>query len=162
MSTITIDEALRMLADDLARRQRDLDPAAMWHPSPETLRASSLGRDLALIARIADGGNIADRDETFAAIQHVYEFCCAPSPLAGTRYTIPAAFRASPLGQMLKTARARLYGLADLVTVSQAAQMLGVSRQHVYDLIARGELSPIGDTWHQRLSRADVERLRER
>lgn len=46
-----------------------------------------------------------------------------------------------------------------LIRTGQAAEILGVSRQHVVDLVNRGTLSAQAPGQHRRLDRAEVERL---
>lgn len=52
-----------------------------------------------------------------------------------------------------------------LVTLTEAADILGVARSHVYRLIHRGKLTPMRDPLHAKggpawLERATVERVR--
>ena len=46
-----------------------------------------------------------------------------------------------------------------LIRTGEAAEILGVSRQHVVNLVNRGDLSSHGPGSHRRLDRAEVERL---
>lgn len=45
------------------------------------------------------------------------------------------------------------------IRTGEAAELLGVSRQHVVDLVERGTLSALRPGRHRRLDRAEVERL---
>lgn len=49
----------------------------------------------------------------------------------------------------------------DLVTLSEAAKMLGVSRPTVYNFIAKYQLHPIVIGRNRYLLRSEVERLKE-
>lgn len=52
--------------------------------------------------------------------------------------------------------------LEDLINLSQAAEILGVSRPTVYDFIGRGELEPVRIADRQYLVKGDVEDLKRR
>ena len=50
----------------------------------------------------------------------------------------------------------------DLINLTQAAETLGVSRPTVYDLIRKGELTPVEIAGLQYLDRGEVEGLKRR
>jgi excisionase family DNA binding protein len=50
-------------------------------------------------------------------------------------------------------------GMDTFIRTGRAAQILGVSRQHVVDLVIRGVLTAHGPGTHRRLEAAEVERL---
>jgi len=50
----------------------------------------------------------------------------------------------------------------DLINITQAAEMLGVSRPTIYELIRRGELTPVEIAGLSYLDRGEVESLKQK
>jgi len=136
--------------------------------APDTLFNSALADQLAEIARMAAGELNAD-DEWIAGIvqegiQDLMERLFAPPGLGGA-YRIPAEFWETPLGAIIATAYFRIRG-DELITITEAAEALGVSTQAISNRIATGSLTAYRDPDEpnpqraRRVLRSEVEALR--
>lgn len=134
---------------------------------PEVLFNSVLADTLADIARVAAGqGELSEWDAgvTMEGIQDVMERLFA-SPLLAVYGPPPNEFWTTPLGQMVALALARVRG-DDLITITEAAAILGVTVQAVSNRITAGDLRAIPDPnepnpqKRNRVLRSEVEALR--
>lgn len=131
---------------------------------------SPLGQQLEGIARAACGLMEDDlegrnRGVTYESIQDLCEQLFAP-PGLGSGGTIPESFWETPLGQM--TNRAWLFVQQDeMITQTEAAEILGLSVAAIGEKIKRGELRVILDDTEpnpqrrRRVSRRQVDDLHE-
>jgi hypothetical protein len=87
------------------------------------------------------------------------------APGMPTTYRIPREFWQTPLGEMVAVATARIRG-DDLITITEAAALLGVGTQAISNRIANGDLLAIPDPAEpnpqrrNRVLRSEVEALR--
>lgn len=83
-------------------------------------------------------------------------------PVGAEFYTVPRSFWEQPLGQMLALAKLRSLNPDDLVSIGQAANLLGVSRAVIYRWVDERALDWVRDDASGRnfVIREDVEALR--
>jgi len=135
---------------------------------PETvLYASALADQLAEIARMASGDiqpTEWNRGVVYEGIQDLMERLFS-SPLLGS-YEIPRAFWKTDLGAMVAAAFAKVQG-DELITISEAAGLLGITTQAISHRIGRGDIMAYPDITEpnpqkrQRVLRSDIEALRK-
>jgi hypothetical protein len=125
---------------------------------PGELAQGPLGQGLAAIAAAAEGEDV-DHAVLAETIQRVLETLFVP--LYGDVAAIPAGFYATPLGEMIAAAQARLYTAGDVMTAAAAARRLGMSRSNVTRLMNTGRLPYIRQDGIRRPLRAGVEALQE-
>lgn len=141
-------------------------PEGLQPVLPEVLVNSALADSLAEIARAADGeGPLPEQvaGEVQECIQDLCERLFSSPLLAG--YEIPEEFWETPLGAM--TARALFRARGDeLITITEAAELLGLTVSAVSQYLVRGQLTGYPDPWEpnparrRRVLRSDVERLK--
>jgi hypothetical protein len=136
------------------------------HLPDEGLMGSVLADTLGDIARTAAGEMPETRyGEVYEAIQSLMERLFASPTTLGT-YDIPEAFWATPLGAMVIRALFRVQG-DELITITEAAGILGVTTQTVSHHIARGSLAAYPDPAEpnpqkaRRVRRSAVEAMRQ-
>ncbi|MFA5636876.1 MAG: helix-turn-helix domain-containing protein [Anaerovoracaceae bacterium] len=138
------------------------------HVAPDVLHTNLLAQQLSDIARMAAGDwpdSQQARDVVMESIQDLMERLFA-APGMPTAYRIPREFWSTPLGQMVAHAMARVRG-DDLITITEAAAILGVGVSAISNRITAGDLIAIPDPnepnpqKRNRVLRSEVEALRE-
>jgi DNA-binding MarR family transcriptional regulator len=139
----------------------------------EDILTSALADQLGDIARAASG-ELAHSDDGWTegvlqeCVQDLMErLFAAPTGILLTTYQISDAFWDTPIGQMV--ARALLWLRGDeLITLSEAAELLGMSLPAVSQAVSsgrlRGYIDPDADgsnKGRRKVARSDVERLRK-
>lgn len=134
---------------------------------PDVLYTNVLAQELTDIARMAAGqwpDSQQARDVVMESIRDLMERLFA-APGMPENYRIPRELWSTPLGEMVALAMARIRG-DDLITITQAAGILGVTVQAISQRIARGDLLSIPDPnepnpqKRNRVLRSQVEALR--
>lgn len=138
------------------------------HTTGEKLYESGLGSVLRQIAAGAEGllpDDEATRGETHEACQQVAEWMWARPGMPGA-YHIPDEWWITPLGNLVW--RALLWSEGDeLLTVTQAAELAGVSVSAVSQWLMRGKLTTYRDLSEAnpqrqtRVRRSEIEKLRK-
>jgi hypothetical protein len=155
-----IDEMLQRIASHEKTRAQQAGVPTQDIPTVQDLRQSWLGQHLTQLAGIAESGLITmNKSEARTALEDVYAMLFM-GPV-DTYPRIPAFFSEAPLGQMLNRARARTLDLEEVVNVSEAAKIHGVSRAQIYLLIDTGLLHPIEMNGRLMIERRELEHLRE-
>lgn len=134
---------------------------------PDVLHTNLLAQQLGDIARMAADqwpDSQQARDVVMESIQDLCERLFA-APSIPAAYRIPAEFWGTPLGEMVAAAMARVHG-DDLITITEAAEILGVTTAAVSHRIAFGDLITVPDfnepnpQKRSRVLRSEVEALR--
>jgi excisionase family DNA binding protein len=156
----TIDRTLRLIFSQSHRYLLKLGQSVNT-PSVTELRNSPIGKDLARLASIAAGHDHADREETFRMVNSVLELLFWPA--GEDEYQAPRAFWEEPLGKLLSQAKLRSVDASELMSVGNAAQILGVTRPTIYRWMDDHTLNYVRDDLSGRtfVLRGDVETLRE-
>jgi len=96
-------------------------------------------------------------------VQYVYQYLFVPaySPRSTTTFLIPECFELDPISSLLHEVRLRLTPPSELLTIEQAADMLGIQRTMTYQWIEVGILHPlrVGPYKYQRCERWEVEQV---
>ncbi|MDQ3855824.1 MAG: DUF433 domain-containing protein [Chloroflexota bacterium] len=121
-----VEEALRLVYDRHHWLLSRLYPTTGLPVSLEQLREGPLGQDLSWLALIASGVERAGRDEVLGAIDSVLQLLFWPASPESS--AIPRSFWDQPLGQMLSLAKLRVFETTQLMSVGEAAALLGVTR----------------------------------
>jgi hypothetical protein len=138
------------------------------HVAPDVLHSNLLAQQLGDIARMAADqwpDSQQARDVVMESIQDLCERLFA-APGMPTTYRIPAEFWGTPLGEMMARALARVRG-DDLITITEAAEILGVGTAAISHRIASGDLTAIPDfneanpRKRNRVLRSEIEALRD-
>ncbi len=124
------EEALRLVYDRHHSLLSRLYPTTGMPFGLEQLREGPLGQDLARLARIASGAELAERQEVLGAIARVLQLLFWPASPEFS--SVPRSFWDQPLGQMLSLAKLRVFETSHLMSVGEAAALLGVTRVTVY------------------------------
>lgn len=156
----TIDDALRLIYTQHHRMMSRLYPAAVQSLTLEQLRSGPLGGDLARLAAIARGEVREAKERVLEAIDSVLQILFWPP--ASEDYTVPRSFWETDLGRMISMAKFRAYEPAELVSIGNAAQQLGVTRPTIYRWMDDRTLGYVRDEMSGRtfVVRQDVENLR--
>jgi excisionase family DNA binding protein len=125
-----VEEALRLVYDRHHWLLSGLYPTTRMPFSLERLREGPLGQDLARLALIASGGQRAERQEVLGAIARVLQLLFWSASLESS--AIPRSFWDQPLGQLLSLAKLRVFETKHLMSVGEAAALLGVTRVTVH------------------------------
>lgn len=96
----------------------------------ETLRDGPLGRDLQHLAAYAQGQVFEDSRLVRSTIDSVLEILFWPT--AADDYTVPRPFWDTDLGKLLSRAKLRAYAPNELISIDDAAQILGVTPPTIY------------------------------
>jgi excisionase family DNA binding protein len=125
----------------------------------EELRGGPLGRDLRRLADYALGRVHESTSLVLSAIDSVLQ--CLFWPPAAADFAVPREFWDTDLGKMLNRAKLRAYRHTDLISVTQAAKLLGITGTTVYRWMDDRALGWVRDdangrTW---IVRRDVEIL---
>lgn len=156
----TIDKWLRVVYSNHYRLMQRLQPEAIQHLTIEQLREGPLGQDLARLAALARGEVREEKDRVLEAIESVLQTLFWPP--AAEDYTVPRSFWETDLGRMISMAKFRAYEPAELVSIGNAAQQLGVTRPTIYRWMDDRTLGYVRDEMSGRtfVVRQDVENLR--
>jgi hypothetical protein len=160
-----IDHTLATVATELAGRLRDLTPQLLpgvARLSLDDLRASALGRNLALLAEVVDGEPSVPKSRIAAAIEAVEVALfvpLAPPAEGGWRPRPTAAVHDTPMGRLLKAARIRALDVSTAVFVSDTTRRLGLPKGYVTRLIQLGELHTVDVGGRKMLSHEEYQRL---
>lgn len=157
----TIDNALRLIYTQHHRLMSRLFPDAVQPLSIEQLRSGPLGRDLSRLAALARGEVREAKGRVVEAIDSVQQILFWPP--GAEDYTVPRSFWETDLGRMISMAKFRAYEPADLVSIGNAAQQLGVTRPTIYRWMDDRTLGYVRDEMSGRtfVVRQDVENLRQ-
>jgi excisionase family DNA binding protein len=168
-----IDALLRRLAQRLEGAFRDLSPRPQpfSHTTLE-LRQSHLAHILEEIVTTAsdpsaDSYPAGKRARIREHVQFVYQFLFTGlwSLSATQTFLIPEDFELDPMCELLHDVRLRLTDPSDLLTIEQAAELLGIQRPMAYQWIDEGILHPlrVGPHKYRRCERWEIDLvLRER
>jgi excisionase family DNA binding protein len=156
----TIDNALRLVYTQHHRLMSRLHPAAVQALNINELREGPLGSDLSRLAALARGEVREAKGRVLEAIESVLQILFWP-PYADD-YTVPRSFWETDLGRMISMAKFRAYEPAELVSIGNAAQQLGVTRPTIYRWMDDRTLGYVRDEMSGRtfVVREDVEGLR--
>jgi excisionase family DNA binding protein len=156
----TIDEALRIIYTHHYRLMSRLYPDAVQQFTLQQLRNGPVGRDLARLAALARGEVREAKDRVLEAIDSVLQLLFYPP--GAEDYTVPRSFWETDLGRMISMAKFRAYEPAELVSIGNAAQQLGVTRPTIYRWMDDKTLGYVRDEISGRtfVVREDIENLR--
>lgn len=129
--TAVIDQALQLV---LARIEELAPVVGYDHIRPLTLehmRQHTLAQTLRVIARYAEGYDLG-KGEILTHIASVGRLLY-PTPMSTSGYKFPPDFHKTPLGEMVHEALARQFPRESRVNVTEAREILGVSRQTLHD-----------------------------
>src|SRR3954471_8198533 len=135
-----IDSVLRLVAN----HHRAVGAAIgkrSFSPSLAELRQSPLGQDLRLLA-MAGYGDVS-RDQVQETVGRVTDLLLRP--LAAEGMVIPAWFWSSAIGRMVARAARARYGNDGLMSVTEAADRLGVAPALIVGWTTDGALAAIPD-----------------
>jgi excisionase family DNA binding protein len=107
-----------------------LDPDGFHELTLEELRGGPVGHDLQRLAAYAQGQVYDDRRLVRAAIDAVLQVLFWPA--AAEDYTVPRSFWDTDLGRLLSHAKLQTYKPNELVSLDEAARMLGVTTPTIY------------------------------
>jgi excisionase family DNA binding protein len=102
-----------------------------------------LGQDLRQIAQIASGAEVQQRETVLTLIEDLLQLFFWPA--ASDDYSVPRSFWDSELGRMLALTKFRSYQAKELMSISDAAKRLGVTRPVVYRWLEDRTLSYVRD-----------------
>jgi len=133
----------------------------------DVLYNSALADQLAEIARLAAGELSIEAAINLGVGESIQDLCerLFAAPGAGTAYRIPAEFWTSPIGAIVAKAHFALRG-DEMITITEAAELLGISLSAVSNRIDRGTLQSFRDPDEpnpqraRRVLRSHVERLK--
>jgi excisionase family DNA binding protein len=125
-----VDVGLGMLYSYHHRLISRLSPAAFEPLTVEQLRQGPVGQDLLRLGRIARGEIREPRVRVLETIDSILQLLFWPP--ATDDYRVPREFWDTELGQLLIRAKYRVYRPSELVSIGEAAQLLGVTRPMVY------------------------------
>src|SRR5258708_5125113 len=155
-----IDQVLQTVLAHL----KELAPALGYGPPPplnlEQMGESPLAKALRLIACYAEGYDLGEGD-TLPHIRYVGR-CLFAKPLGQQGYKFPTNFQKTPLGELISDAAARYFPRSQRITVSEARQILGVTRQTLHDWAQDGTLTPVYDQGQLTFLRQGVEQLQQK
>ena len=157
----SIDQTLRLVYSQEYREYIKLFGVEPESPSIEEIRAGPLGRDLLRLSRIARGDDECSPDDVYNIVDSVLELLFwAPG---NDYYQVPREFWDEPLGRMLSLSILQTLDPDDLMTVGEAAVLLGVTRPLVYRWMDERVLRSVRDTSAGQflVIRKDVESLLE-
>ena len=125
-----VDQALQLVYSHHHRLISQLHPAAFSPLTLDQLRNGPLGQDLLRLASLARGEIREPKERVLDAIDSVVQLLFWPA--AADDYSVPRSFWDTDLGRMLALAKYRAYDPAELVSIGNAAQQLGVTRPTIY------------------------------
>lgn len=156
----TIDKWLRVVYSNHHRLLSHLYPEANRPLTIEQLRSGPLGTDLARLSDLARGELREAKDHVLEAIDSVLQILFWPP--GSEDYSVPRSFWETDLGRMISMAKYRAYEPAELVSIGNAAQQLGVTRPTIYRWMDDRTLDYVRDEMSGRtfVVREGVENLR--
>lgn len=155
----TIDNALRVVYSHHHRLVTSLFPESERPLNIDELRRGRLGRDLALLAAIAQGEHSEPRQKVIERIDSVLQLLFWP-PMAND-YEVPRSFWETELGKLMSAAKYRAYQPSELMSIGGAAQKLGVTRPTIYRWMDQRQLGYVRDEMSGRtfVLQEDVDQL---
>jgi excisionase family DNA binding protein len=156
-----VDQALQLVYSHHHRLIFQLHPAAFSALTLEQLRQGPLGQDLIRLASLARGEIREPKERVLEAIESVVQLLFWPA--AADDYSVPRSFWDTDLGRMLALAKYRAYDPAELVSIGNAAQQLGVTRPTIYRWMDDRTLNYVRDDMSGRtfVVRRDIENLKQ-
>lgn len=156
-----MDDALLLVYSHHHRLMRRLHPDTVRKLEIEDLRAGPMGQDLDKLSAIAQGETREERERVLEAIESVLQMLFWPP--GSDAYQVPRSFWETELGRMISMAKFRSYEPADLVSIGNAAQQLGVTRPTIYRWMDDRTLGYVRDEMSGRtfVVRDDVDVLRQ-
>jgi excisionase family DNA binding protein len=158
-----IDQVLVLVAGHHQRLLSHLRPdgATERAPTLAELRQGRFGHDLQRLAAVARGQLRESPQRVQAALEAVTQLLFWPA--AADDYSVPRSFWDTDLGRLLAQAKFRAYAPVELVSISSAAQQLGVSRPTIYRWFDDRVLDSVRDERSGRTFalRSDIERRRQ-
>ena len=155
-----VDQALQLVYSHHHRLISQLHPAAFSALTLEQLRLGPLGQDLQRLASLARGEIREPKERVLEAIESVVQLLFWPA--AADDYSVPRSFWDTELGRMLALAKYRAYDPAELVSIGNAAQQLGVTRPTIYRWMDDRTLNYVRDDMSGRtfVVRRDIDNLK--
>ena len=155
-----IDHSLQLVYSHHHRLVSQLFPSAFQPLTLEQLRSGPLGLDLSRLAHLARGQIRESKETVLEAIESVLQLLFWPA--AADDYTVPRSFWDTDLGRMMALAKYRAYEPAELVSIGNAAQQLGVTRPTIYRWMDDRTLNYVRDDMSGRtfVVRRDIENLK--
>ncbi len=155
-----VDQALQLVYSHHHRLISQLHPPAFNPLSLDQLRQGPLGQDLLRLASLARGEIREPKERVLAAIDSVVQLLFWPA--AADDYSVPRSFWDTDLGRMLALAKYRAYDPAELVSIGNAAQQLGVTRPTIYRWMDDRTLNYVRDDMSGRtfVVRRDIDNLK--
>ncbi len=155
-----VDQALQLVYSHHHRLISQLHPAAFAPLSLDHLKQGPLGQDLTRLADLARGDVREPKERVLAAIDSVLQLLFWPA--AADDYTVPRSFWDTDLGRMLALSKYRAYDPAELVSIGNAAQQLGVTRPTIYRWMDDRTLNYVRDDMSGRtfVVRRDIDNLK--
>jgi excisionase family DNA binding protein len=128
----------------------------------EELRNGPLGRDLQHLAAYAQGLVFEDSRLVRSAIDSVLQILFWPT--AADDYTVPRTFWDTDLGKLLSRAKLRAYTPGELISIDEAAQILGVTAPTIYRWMDDRTLGWVRDDLNGRtwVMRRDIDQLKRK
>jgi excisionase family DNA binding protein len=155
-----VDQALQLVYSHHHRLISQLHPAAFSALTLDQLRQGPLGQDLFRLASLARGEIREPKERVLEAIESVVQLLFWPA--AADDYSVPRSFWDTDLGRMLALAKYRAYDPAELVSIGNAAQQLGVTRPTIYRWMDDRTLNYVRDDMSGRtfVVRRDIDNLK--
>ncbi len=155
-----MDNALQLVYSHHHRLISQLYPAAFQPLTLEQLRHGPLGQDLERLSLLARGQTREPKERVLAAIESVVQLLFWPA--AADDYTVPRSFWDTDLGRMMALAKYRAFDPAELVSIGNAAQQLGVTRPTIYRWMDDRTLNYVRDDMSGRtfVVRRDIDNLK--
>jgi excisionase family DNA binding protein len=158
----SIDKALLQVYHQHRRLALWLYPDGFRELTLEQLREGPLGRDLRHLAAYAQGQVYEDSRLVRAAIDAVLQVLFWPA--ASEDYWVPRSFWDTDLARILNHAKLRSYKPDELVSLGQAARMLGVTIPTIYRWMDDRTIGWVRDdsngrTW---IVRQEIEQLKRK
>jgi len=155
-----IDHSLQLVYSHQHRLTSQLYPAAIQLLTLEQLRDGPLGQDLWRLGQLARGFSRESKESVLEAIESVLQLLFWPA--AADDYTVPRSFWDTDLGRMMALAKYRAFEPAELVSIGNAAQQLGVTRPTIYRWMDDRTLNYVRDDMSGRtfVVRRDIENLK--
>lgn len=156
-----IDHSLKLVYSHQHRLTTQLFPAAVQQLTLDQLRSGPLGQDLWRLGRLARGQSRESKESVLLAIESVLQLLFWPA--AADDYTVPRSFWDTDLGRMLALAKYRAFEPAELVSIGNAAQQLGVTRPTIYRWMDDRTLNYVRDDMSGRtfVVRRDIDNLKQ-
>ncbi len=154
-----IDQTLRLIHSQLHRYHRHLTGAAPETVSVEQLRAGPLGQDLQRLARIARGEERVPAEQVMQSVRAILDLLLWPA--GADTYEVQHPFWTEPLGKMLSQAKWRSVDHSELMSISAAADQLGVARPTIYRWMYAGTVESVRDDTSDRfyVMRRDIDHI---